>query len=323
MAKNLILRLRTRTNLLELLEAGVSGDWKVAQGKEKRIKTVQVFNWDGSFMLESPLDLSKTTRLEDGRLVAGLLDTKAKIVKCIPCLEWHGQNPVNYVEITGENQEENNLPLKVPNPPNFISDQSDPDFQGLSQVIESQYGEPIQLVSWEKCDASDGLNFIFREIRRGWYSLINMVKEDGKWVTTSSVLPSFSPVLDSNAGEWTEFTAEATAEDWQGFDYIVYITQVFPHTQLCLAGEDLIGEQVAEEALEDFGFYIPDSRHLPGFLCRNQRLKVCLCALNGTSRVSLHDDNSKVVNGAESILEAAHQLYEKLCDYAEQNSWFC
>lgn len=320
MVKNIILRVRTRTNLLELLEAGVSGDWKVAQGKEKRIKTIQVFNWDGSLMLESPLDLSKTTRLDDGRLVAGLSDTEAKIVNCIPPLKWHGQNPVNYVEITEKNQETDNLPLRVPNPPKFVSDPSDPYIQKLTQVFESQQGEPIQIVSWEKCEDSDALNVIFRELRRGWYYLVNLVKEDGKWVTINNILPAFLPVLDSKAGDWKEFTAEANAEQWQGFDYLIYITQVFPHTKLYLAGEDLIGKEVAEEALEDFGFYIPDPRNLPGFLCRNERLKVCFCALTGSSRVSLHDNNSMSVSGAESILEGAHQLYEKFCQYAEQDS---
>lgn len=322
MTRNLILRVRTRTNLLELLEAGVSGDWKVAKEKEDRIKTVQVYNWDGSLMLESPLDLSKTTRIEDNRLVAGLSDTEAKIVKCIPPLQWQGQNPVNYVEVAEESQVEDNLSFMVANPPHFVADQSDlgEDIQDLSNVCQSQHGEPIQLVTWKKRDDANGFDMIFREIRRGLYYELNMFKEDGEWVADRGILPAFLPVLESDAGDWTEFTAEAPAENWIGFDYIIYTTQVFPDAKLYLAGEDLIGEKAADEAVKNFGFYIPDSRNLPGFLCRHHQLKVGLCALSANAGASIDDNNAHVSSGAKTMLEAAHKLYDKLCHYAQQKS---
>lgn len=322
MAINLILRLRTRTNLLELLEAGVSGDWRVAKEKEKQIKTVQIFSWDGSLMLESPLDLAKTTRLENSKFVAGLSDIEAKIVKCIPPLEWQGQNSVNYVEVAEESQEEDNLPLMVANPPNFVADQSDldEDIQDLSNICQSQHGEPIQLVTWKKRDDGNGFDMIFREIRRGLYYELNMFKEDGEWVADRRILPAFLPVLESDAGDWIEFTAETPAENWTGLDYIIYITQVFPHAKLYLAGEDLIGEKAADEAMKNFGFYIPDSRNLPGFLCRHHKLKVGLCALSTTAGISIDDNIAHVASGAKTILKGAHIMYEKLCNYAQQKS---
>ncbi len=100
MTRSLILRLRTRDNLLELLTAGVSGEWKVEQGKENEIKKVQIFNWDGSLMLEASLDASKTTRIENSRLIVGLSDADVKIIKCTPPLKWSSQNPVNYINET-------------------------------------------------------------------------------------------------------------------------------------------------------------------------------------------------------------------------------
>ncbi len=106
MTTTLILRLRTRDNLLNLLEAGQSGNWIVAQNKEQQIQKVQIFNWDGSLMLEASLNLAKTSRVEDDRLIVGLLDADAKITKYNPPLRWSGQNPVNYVNEAGETQEE-------------------------------------------------------------------------------------------------------------------------------------------------------------------------------------------------------------------------
>ena len=55
---------------MELLQAGKSGAWKVAKGKEKQISHVQIFNWDGSMMLVATHDVSNSFRRnEDNRLV--------------------------------------------------------------------------------------------------------------------------------------------------------------------------------------------------------------------------------------------------------------
>ena len=97
----LTLRLRTKNNLMELLQAQKSGAWKVAKGKERHISRVQIFNWDGSMMLEAAHDLSNSyRRSEDNRLVVALDSKDAKIIKCDPPLQWVGQNPVNYVNET-------------------------------------------------------------------------------------------------------------------------------------------------------------------------------------------------------------------------------
>jgi uncharacterized protein YjbI with pentapeptide repeats len=92
----LTLRLRTNDNLLELLAAGKSGEWKVGKNKENEISKVQIFNWDRTLMLEASLDISNTSRrTEDNRLIVGL-GADAKISKCHPPLEWKGQNSVKY-----------------------------------------------------------------------------------------------------------------------------------------------------------------------------------------------------------------------------------
>ena len=48
----LILQVRTKDNLLDLLAASESGDWVVAKDQTQKITHVQVVNWAGTQMIE-------------------------------------------------------------------------------------------------------------------------------------------------------------------------------------------------------------------------------------------------------------------------------
>lgn len=160
----LTLRLRTKNDLMELLQAGKSGAWKVAKGKEKQISRVQIFNWDGSMMLEASHDVSNSfRRSEDNRLVVALDSKDAKIMKCDPPFQWVGQNPVNYVNETSATSkndlvedktvEKDSEPVvtqteiekPAPHAPEDLTHLS----PQLTELCESVYGEPVRLIHWQ------------------------------------------------------------------------------------------------------------------------------------------------------------------------------
>lgn len=103
---SLTLRLRTRDNLMELLQNLKSGYWKIAKYREPEISKVEIFNWDGSLKLEATFDPSNSKRTEDNRLIVGLSPEDSKIVRCYPPFEWVGQNPVKYFDKNSQDEEE-------------------------------------------------------------------------------------------------------------------------------------------------------------------------------------------------------------------------
>jgi hypothetical protein len=93
MAK-LTVQVRPRDNLLELLAAGESPAWVVAEDREPRLTHVQVVNFDGTQMIEGVYDRTGSQRREDGRLVIRFLD--GRIINCK--VDFDGQNPVRIIE---------------------------------------------------------------------------------------------------------------------------------------------------------------------------------------------------------------------------------
>lgn len=160
----LTLRLRTRNDLMELLQAGKSGAWKVAKGKEKQISRVQIFNWDGSMMLEASHDVSNSfRRSEDNRLVVALDSKDAKIVRCNPPFQWVGQNPVNYVNETSATSKNDLVEDKtVEKDSESVVTQTEIEGSApyasedlthlspqLAELCESVYREPVRLIHWQ------------------------------------------------------------------------------------------------------------------------------------------------------------------------------
>jgi len=90
--EKLILQLRTRDNLLELLAKGESPAWVVAEDKVQKITHVQIVNFSGAQMIEGVFDQSASYRRDD-RLVVKFLD--GRIINCD--VQFEGQNPVRYI----------------------------------------------------------------------------------------------------------------------------------------------------------------------------------------------------------------------------------
>ncbi len=139
-------------------------------------------------------------------------------------------------------------------------------------MCETNYGEPIRLIYWRMKSDGEQFSILFRERRRGWYFQELVTKENEQWSSECRVLPSFLPLLEPDGKVWVEITKKATTEDWCAIDEIFLNTLAFPGSQVILAGSDLIGEEVADEAIEQFGFYVPDESLLPTLVFKNPLL---------------------------------------------------
>lgn len=92
----LILQVRTRDNLFELLAKNETGDWLVARYKTEKITHVQVVNFEGTQMIEAVFDRNASFYLEppkDNRLLVKFLD--GRIINCN--VQFTSQNPVHYI----------------------------------------------------------------------------------------------------------------------------------------------------------------------------------------------------------------------------------
>jgi hypothetical protein len=90
--QKLTIQVRTSDNLLDLLKAGESGNWVVAQGKEQEISAVEIVCFDGSQKIEATFDAQRSNRLSDGRLIIAFTD--ACVRNC--AVSFDSRNPVRY-----------------------------------------------------------------------------------------------------------------------------------------------------------------------------------------------------------------------------------
>jgi hypothetical protein len=92
-----ILQVRTRDNLLELLEQNQTSAWKVGKERIQQITHVQIVNFQGTQMIEGVFDRNASFYLEppdDNRLVVKFLD--GRIINCN--VQFAGQMPIRYIQ---------------------------------------------------------------------------------------------------------------------------------------------------------------------------------------------------------------------------------
>jgi hypothetical protein len=137
------------------------------------------------------------------------------------------------------------------------------------------------------------------------------------------VCPIFLPLLEPDEHLWHELTCSALPEDWYALDEIIRLGFKFQGSQIRWAGQYAIGENVADDAMEQFGVYVPDEELLPVFLFINKQVGLLLVsyfkAPDGFAKENLLcDDNTDECCVMESLLEAQQNLEEKLQFYTEQ-----
>ena len=92
----MLLQIRTKDDLVELLGAGISHAWRVAESRLDKITNVEIYNFNGSAKLVGTFDRENTIILDNGRVAVAFKD--ARIEQCE--YKWVGQNPVKYVSDT-------------------------------------------------------------------------------------------------------------------------------------------------------------------------------------------------------------------------------
>jgi len=90
----MILKIRTKDKLEELIRHRNSPSWVIAEARETQIKKVEIYQFDGKRVLKGDFDLIRSSRTEDGRLIVAF--TNAVIDNSN--YEWLGQNPIKYEE---------------------------------------------------------------------------------------------------------------------------------------------------------------------------------------------------------------------------------
>lgn len=89
----MILQIRTKDNLEDLLRHGNSPSWVVSEGKVNDIEKVEIYQFDGKRVLKANFDKFLSSRTESGRLIVAF--SNGKIEECK--YRWIGQNPIKYI----------------------------------------------------------------------------------------------------------------------------------------------------------------------------------------------------------------------------------
>ncbi|ACB01070.1 MULTISPECIES: hypothetical protein [Cyanophyceae] len=196
----------------------------------------------------------------------------------------------------------------------------------LAEVCQTVYGEPVEIIDWDTEQSEDKLEIkiLFREQRRGWYfEMIITQTESGKNFSSHRVLPLFLPLLDPDETQWHELTQEASEADWQALDQLFALSRQLSETNIAFAGADIVGEEVADEAMDTFGFYVPDEELLPVFIWWNLNYQLKVIAYfkhpdRFAGEVMFQDDNTDECEVYASLTEAIARLEQKLAYYRDE-----
>jgi hypothetical protein len=207
--------------------------------------------------------------------------------------------------------------LKIKPPPRISPSAMEDLSPEILQLCKKAYPEEIRLIDWEIRE-NHQFTVLFRECRRGWYfQLVLSQKQDGNWEKRHKVSPIFLPVLEPDEYLWGKLTSIASPEDWYAIDEIVRIGLKFSGSVIRLAGQYSIGENVADEAMERFGIYVPDEDLLPAFLFFNKALGLLLISYfkdpNGFAKQNMVcDDITNTCQLFDSLQKAQQNLERKL-----------
>ena len=186
------------------------------------------------------------------------------------------------------------------------------------QLCEEAYpNELIHLIHWT-IEEEEQLIALFRECRRGWYFQLILSKNEEKARNrVYKVCPLFLPLLEPDEHLWEQLTRSASLDDWYALDEIIQSGLDFSGSEIRLVGQYSIGESVADDAMEQFGIYVPDKNLLPAFLFVNKRLGLLLISYlkhpDGFAKeCMLCDDNINECQVFGSLQEAQQNLKKKL-----------
>ncbi|MGY6562891.1 MAG: hypothetical protein ACXITV_12385 [Luteibaculaceae bacterium] len=99
----MVIRLRTKDQLENLLSKGQSPAWVVSKDRESKLTRVEVYQFDGKRVIKGEYSKSKSERRKsDDRLIVGFINARIESSE----YKWVGQNPVKYVSDAGYEEDE-------------------------------------------------------------------------------------------------------------------------------------------------------------------------------------------------------------------------
>lgn len=98
----MLLLIRTKDDLVKLLNEGISYSWRIDKNRLISLTEVEIYNFNGTSRIIGIYDPNNTKILESGRVAISFKD--ARIENCD--FKWIGQNPIKY---KSSNTDEHNL----------------------------------------------------------------------------------------------------------------------------------------------------------------------------------------------------------------------
>jgi len=105
----MILKIRTKDALEELLRHRNSPSWVIAEYRENQIKKVEIYQFDGKKVLKADFDLIRSSRTEDNRLIVAFSNAIIEETD----YKWVGQNPIKYEYLSNIEAVQDELDIKV------------------------------------------------------------------------------------------------------------------------------------------------------------------------------------------------------------------
>jgi len=94
----MLLKIRTKDNLIELLKKGISSSWKINHSRLEHIQKIEIFDFSGTVKLCADFDRDNSIINENGRISVAFQNgfiTKDNFL-------WIGQNPIKFVNNSQE-----------------------------------------------------------------------------------------------------------------------------------------------------------------------------------------------------------------------------
>lgn len=89
----MIIKIRTKDPLTELLKKGISFSWKISHWRLDHIKEVHIYDFSGRSKIKGDFDRGATQLLEDGRVAVAFVNAAITTDD----FKWIGQNPIKYL----------------------------------------------------------------------------------------------------------------------------------------------------------------------------------------------------------------------------------
>jgi hypothetical protein len=161
----MIIKIRTKDNLVDLLKEGISHAWRINTGRLKNITNVEIYDFSGKAKIVGTYDHKNTKILKNGRVAVAFKDARIEQAD----FKWIGQYPIKYEKAE---QELELMPDELEEDTLNSSDSNDSSTQE-NKKKEDAYS---RLTEEQKKFIEDGLNSrnfensFKQEVKQEWLS---------------------------------------------------------------------------------------------------------------------------------------------------------